>query len=60
MSTKLYTHKVTMTVKSTSQNWLDVKRDVNTAMNCGIVNELTSIKDVRFIKPFDKKKGQKQ
>ena len=55
MAQKLYKFKVSMVVKSTTDNWLDIKKGVNCCMNCGIVNELTNIKEVRFIKPLNRK-----
>ena len=55
MAQKLYKFKVSMVVKSTTDNWIDIKKGVNCCMNCGIVNELTNIKEVRYIKPLNRK-----
>ena len=55
MASKFFTHKVCLTVKSTTQNWIDVKKDINICMNVGIDSDLTSIKSVSFIKPAKKK-----
>lgn len=55
MAQKLFTHNVCMTIKSTTQNWMDVKKDINICMNVGIDSDLTSIKAVRFINPYKTK-----
>lgn len=38
-----------MTIKTEDPSWINTKKAVNMCMNCGIVNELTPIKEVRFI-----------
>lgn len=49
MAKKLYRFKVAMTIKTEDPSWINTKKAVNMCMNCGIVNELTPIKEVRFI-----------